>query len=67
MEEETPKDKKDLLIEDLQNQINELKRGMNNVNRKHDAADGNTKNVNAIATNESPNVQSNTSGISKKH
>lgn len=66
MEEETPKDKKDLLIEDLQNQINELKRGINNVNRKYDGTDSNQKNANAATTKQSTNVQLDSSSISKK-
>lgn len=66
MEEKTPKDYKDLLIEDLQNQINELKRGMNDVNRKYDGGDGNQKDANGTQTDQSANVQYSNAGTSKK-
>lgn len=66
LNEEVKKDEKDLLIEDLQNQINELKRGMNNVYDKYDGTNGYTKINDAAATNKSTNVQSGSASISKK-
>ena len=61
------KNEKDLIIEDLQNQINELKRGMNNVNDKYDGANGYTKYDDTTSTNKSTNVQFGSASISKKH
>lgn len=67
IKEIVPKTEKDLIIEDLQNQINELKRGMNNVNSKYDGSNGYTKNDDSATANKSTNVQSVSSGAPKKH
>ena len=64
--EQVFKDEKDLKIEELQNEIKELKRGMNNVNGKYDGANGNTKDAYESSTSKSSNVQSNSSSISKR-
>lgn len=61
------KDEKDLKIEQLQNEINELKRGINNVNSKHNGANGYTKHDDEFVSDKSSNVQSSSTGISKKH
>lgn len=66
LKEIVAKSEKDLIIEDLQKQIDELKRGMNNVNNKHNGANGYTKTNEPITADKSTDVQSSNSSIPKK-
>lgn len=60
------KDQKDILIENLQNQINELKRSMNNGYNKFNGPNGHSENDERFISEKSSNVQSNSTGVSKK-